>query len=80
MLPRLLDETMLETDLSQVEIYDQVWLIRHESEGKHRVEGTRLIQLIIDKLEQIPDRCAEWFPIELLNEPHLELAGKGKVW
>lgn len=59
--------------LSQVEIYDQVWLARHGREGKkHSGEGARLIQRVVDKLEQIPDGCAEQFPFELVNQLRLE--------
>lgn len=59
--------------LSQAEIYDQVWLARHGTAGeRHSAEGTRLILRVVDKLEQIPDGCAEQFPFELVNQLRLE--------
>jgi hypothetical protein len=41
--------------ISQVEIYDQLWYVRHLKE-------------FIVNLEEIPDGCAEIFPFELIDE------------
>ena len=55
--------------LSQVEIYDQVWFIRHmPKEGKHSQEGMALVREIIIRLEEMPDGCAECFPFEIIDE------------
>lgn len=46
--------------LSQVEIYDQIWYVRHMSEGrKHSAEAIDLVKAIIERLKEIPDGCAE---------------------
>lgn len=55
--------------VAQVEIYDQIWYIRHMPDrGKHSVEAIELVKEFIKKLEDIPDRCAESFLFELINE------------
>lgn len=55
--------------ISQIEIYDQVWFVRHMPEsGKHSREAVELIKDVVKKLESIPDRCAEWFPFQLIDE------------
>ena len=55
--------------LSQVEIYDQIWYVRHMSEGrKHSAEAIDLVRTIIERLKEIPDGCAEIFPFELIDE------------
>ena len=65
--------------LSQVEIYDQIWYVRHMSEGrKHSAEAIDLVRTIIERLKEIPDGCAEIFPFELideLKEEYLEESG-----
>ena len=49
--------------LNQVEIYDQVWHVRHTPEnGKHSEEAVILVKEILEKLKNIPDGCAECFP------------------
>lgn len=55
---------------SQVEIYDQIWYVRHASaaKGKHSAEAIELVKEFIAKLEEIPDGCAEIFPFELIDE------------
>ena len=53
--------------ISQLEIYDQIWHIRHMAEGKHSRNAVRLVQEIIQRLEAIPDGCAECFPFELID-------------
>jgi len=55
--------------VSQIEIYDQVWYIRHmPDEGEHSAEGIALIKEFIKMLEEIPDGGAELFPFELIDE------------
>ncbi len=55
--------------ISQVEIYDQIWYVRHmPAEGEHSVEAIELIKEFIAKLEEIPDGCAEMFPFYLIDE------------
>lgn len=55
--------------LFQVEIYDQIWYVRHMPEtGEHSREGTALVEEFIEHLENIPDGCAEYFPFELIEE------------
>ena len=62
--------------ISQVEIYDHIWSVRHmPAEGAHSAEAIELIREFIAKLEEIPDGCAETFPFELidaLREEYLE--------
>ena len=55
--------------ISQVEIYDQAWPIRHmPKEGEHSPEGKALVREVITRLEEIPDGCAECFPFETIDE------------
>ena len=65
--------------VSQIEIYNQVWRIRHIAEmkragqGQGRVcwqtgEAQELVREFIWMLEKIPDGCAECFPFELIDE------------
>ncbi len=55
--------------ISQVEIYDQIWSIRHvPEEGKHSAEAIELIREFVKRLEDIPDGCAECFPFETIDE------------
>lgn len=59
--------------ISQLEIYDQMWLIRHmPEEGEHSQEAKKLVREIITRLEQIPDGCAECFPFEVIDELNQE--------
>lgn len=54
--------------LAQVEIYDQIWYIRHTpTAGAHSSEAIELVQEFIKQLEGIPDGCAECFPFELID-------------
>ena len=57
------------TLLSQVEIYDQIWCSRHKPAGeqKHSAEAKKLVAKFVDMLETIPDGCAERFPFELIE-------------
>ena len=55
--------------VSQLEIYDQLWYVRHMPEnGNHSLEGQKLAADMIALLEAIPDGCAEMFPFELIDE------------
>ncbi|MDF2540078.1 MAG: hypothetical protein K0S76_3099 [Herbinix sp.] len=58
----------VEAIISQVEIYDQIWFVRHTPpEGKHSNEAIALVKEIITLLEEIPDGCAETFPFEMID-------------
>ena len=63
--------------LSQIEIYNQVWRMRHakglqkDGHGKfcwQSSEAQELVREFIKLLEEIPDGCAECFPFELIDE------------
>ena len=55
--------------ISQLEIYDQIWFVRHApKKGEHSREAIELVTEIIARLEGIPDGCAECFPFELIDE------------
>ena len=61
--------TDVEMILSQVEIYDQIWFVRHmPEEGEHSREGIELVKAIVERLEGIPDGCAECFPFGMIEE------------
>lgn len=54
--------------VSQIEIYDQIWYVRHMPEnGEHSQEAADLVREFIARLEEIPDGCAEIFPFELID-------------
>lgn len=54
--------------VSQIEIYDQIWYVRHMPEtGDHSREAVDLVREFIARLEEIPDGCAELFPFELID-------------
>ena len=58
----------VEALISQVEIYDQIWYVRHmPPESKHSIEAIELVKEMIALLEEIPDGCAETFPFELID-------------
>jgi len=55
--------------ISQIEIYDQVWYVRHmPPEGEHSREVISLVKEFVARLEEIPDGCAECFPFETIDE------------
>lgn len=55
--------------VSQIEIYDQIWYVRHmPPEGGRNNEAKELVREFIAKLESIPDGCAECFPFELIEQ------------
>lgn len=62
--------------ISQIEIYDQIWYVRHmPAEGKHSLEAIELVKEFIERLEEIPDACAECFPFETIDELKREYLG-----
>jgi len=62
--------------ISQIEIYDQIWFVRHmPEEGKHAEEAKELVREFTAKLEDIPDGCAECFPFETIDELREEYLG-----
>ena len=59
--------------IAQVEIYDQVWFVRHmPSSGDHSEEAKELVKEFIGKLEQIPDSCTELFLFDVIERQQLE--------
>ena len=55
--------------ISQLEIYDQVWFVRHmPPDGEHSMEAISLVKEIVTRLEEIPDGCAECFPFDTIDE------------
>lgn len=59
--------------ISQIEIYDQIWFIRHPpKEGKHSLEAIELVKEFIEHLENIPDGCAERFPFSTIKKLRAE--------
>lgn len=55
--------------ISQLEIYDQIWFVRHApKKEEHSREAIELVTEIIARLEGIPDGCVECFPFELIDE------------
>ena len=55
--------------ISQLEIYDQIWFVRHmPKEGEHSREAIEVVAEIVSRLEDIPDCGAECFPFELIDE------------
>ncbi|WP_418471817.1 hypothetical protein [Eubacterium sp.] len=63
--------------LSQLEIYDRIWYIRHmPQEGEHSKEGITLVKEFVARLEAIPDGCAEKFPFDMIEELKREYLGE----
>lgn len=54
--------------LDQVEIYDKIWRLRSPGDQRHSEQVKQLMRAFIQKLEQIPDGCAECFPFEMIDE------------
>lgn len=62
----------------QIEIYDQIWYVRHmPEEGRHSSEAISLVRDFVSRLEGIPDGCAECFPFETIDELKKEYLSKG---
>ena len=54
--------------ISQIEIYDQTWFVRHIPESRvHSQEAKDLVKEFVAKLEEIPDGGAEIFPFEMID-------------
>ena len=67
--------------VSQIEIYDQFWSVRHmPKEGEHSKEAVNLVREFVDKLLEIPDGGAELFPFELIDELREEYLGEESDW
>lgn len=63
--------------ISQIEIYDQIWYVRHmPREGRRSREAVELVMEFVAKLESIPDGGAECFPFETIEELKREYLGK----
>ena len=63
--------------ISQIEIYDQIWYVRHiPQNGEHSLEANELVEEFIAKLEEIPDGCAECFPFEVIDRLKEEYLGE----
>ena len=55
--------------ISQIEIYDQIWYVRHTPKsGHHSQEATELVKEFISILEDIQDEGAECFLFDLIKE------------
>lgn len=64
--------------ISQIEIYDQVWYVRHmpnDNIQRHSDEAKELVKEFIRELERIPDGGAEMFPFETIEELKREYLG-----
>jgi len=54
--------------VAQIEVYDQVWSVRHMPEqGNHSREAIDLVKEFVKHLEAVPDGCAECFPFEVIE-------------
>ena len=63
--------------ISQIEIYDQIWYVRHISQnGEHSLEAKELMEEFIEKLEEIPDGDAECFLFEIIDRLREEYLGE----
>ena len=55
--------------ISQIEIYDQVWFVRHSPKhGRHSAEAVDLVKEFVNKLEDIQVHDAELFPYDTIVE------------
>ena len=66
----------------QIEVYDQVWFVRGKMEVNaeericgHSREAKELVREFVQRLEEIPDGCAECFPFEMIEELKKEYLG-----
>ncbi|WP_303790689.1 hypothetical protein [Ruminococcus flavefaciens] len=62
--------------IAQIEIYDQIWFIRHmPKQGKHSLEAIELVKEFVKKLEDIEEGDSEMFPyntIDILKKEFIE--------
>ncbi|MDY3257801.1 MAG: hypothetical protein SOX14_05700, partial [Ruminococcus callidus] len=55
--------------ISQIEIYDQVWFVRHcPKHGRHSTEAIDLVKEFVRRLEDIPIDDAVLFPYDTIDE------------
>lgn len=55
--------------IQQIEIYDQIWTVRNLSDSnKHSKKTVELVEEFIAVLESIPDKCAEYFPYDVIED------------
>lgn len=55
--------------IQQIEIYDQIWTVRNLSDSnKHSKKTVELVEEFIAVLESIPDKCAEYFPNDVIED------------
>lgn len=55
--------------IQQIEIYDQIWTVRNLSDSnKHSKKTAELVKEFITVLESIPDKCAEYFPYDVIED------------
>ena len=55
--------------IAQIEIYDQVWFVRHmPKEGKHSLEVIELVKEFIKRLEEIPEGDGDMFPYTTIEK------------
>lgn len=55
--------------ISQIEIYDQIWFVRHNpNHGRHSMEAVDLVKEFVKKLEEIQVYDAERFPYDTIDE------------
>ncbi|WP_298528344.1 hypothetical protein [uncultured Ruminococcus sp.] len=64
------------TLISQIEIYDQVWFVRHcPKHDRHSAEAIELVKEFVVKLEDIQVNDAVFFPYDTINELKKEYLG-----
>ena len=55
--------------MQQIEIYDQIWTVRTLADSdKHSRKTVELVKEFIAVLESIPDKCAEYFPYDVIED------------
>lgn len=55
--------------IAQLEVYDQIWYVRHmPKEGSHSEEARELAEAIVRRLEAVPDGDSEMFPFDVIDE------------
>ena len=66
----------VDTLISQIEIYDQVWFVRHcPKHDRHSAEAFELVKEFVGKLEDIPIHDAVLFPYDTIDELKKEYLG-----
>lgn len=64
------------TIISQIEIYDKVWFVRHcPKHGRHSAEAIDLVKEFVKKLKEIQVHDAELFPYDIIDELKKEYLG-----